>query len=175
MNLSKTTKSIDDSKDIATVQVTFQGIVINACIVEPRGYHSKVETGKHGILLEISQNQYFFLPIENIDRPKDLEDGENAVGNFATNCMIKFLNNGSILIKNNSGSIELDSSGNIILNAGINNGVQYQALNIALQSLISLINIELGKIATAVPAYNITKTDLVQDFTTSMLIDVKVK
>ncbi|PNX52005.1 MAG: hypothetical protein BV456_01005 [Thermoplasmata archaeon M8B2D] len=156
MNQAKTTNKLKDNKDIARAQAEYLGRVIeNAVLIEPKGFHNKIPVGTQCLIFKISQNQHFILPIENIKRPKDLQDGEVATGNFEKNAHIKYKNNGDVVI-----------------NDGQNNGVQYQAMDTFIQSIISQINTELQKIDNAVAGY--TKTDVVQDTSASKVDKLKV-
>lgn len=154
-----TTNKVDDTKDISRVQVKYLGITIdNAVIVEPKGSHTKLPKGTQCLVFSISQNQHFILPIENIKRPKDLESGERATGNFEKNSHIKFKNNGDVVI-----------------NDGENNGIQYQATDTYIQSLVSQINAELTKIAGVLPAYSAIKSTIVIDTSPSKIDKLKVE
>jgi len=170
----KTTNTLNDKKDIARVQVEFDGSTIdNVVLIQSQGEHAIPPKGTNCLVVQVSDNQYFAFMNENIKRPKDLEAGEKATGNFEAGCMIKYRNNGDIEILNKQGAtITLNSSGEVIINAGSNNAVQYQAMDIFIQSLVAQVNAELTKIDTAVPSY--TTTPIVVDTTSSKIIKFKV-
>lgn len=170
-----TTNKIDDSKEIPRVQVEFDGNTVdNMVLIEPKGEHSIPPKGTNCLVLQVSENQYFILPNDNKNRPKDLKDTEKATGNFEAGCMIKYRNNGDIEIFNKQGaSVTLNSSGEVVVNAGSNNAVQYQAMNTFIQSFVSQVNAELQKIDTAVPAY--TTTPIIVDTSTSKITKFKVE
>lgn len=152
-----TTNEVDESTEIARVQVEYLGNTVdNLVILEPKGFHTKLPVGTHGLVIEISKNQLFFLHYENKLRPKDLEDGEEATGNFEKNSIIKYKNDGSVVV-----------------NDGENNAVQYQAMDTFIQSFVTLVNAELVKIDAAVPAY--TTTPIVVDTVPSKITKFKVE
>lgn len=158
MNQAKTTNNLKENKDIARVQIEYLGRVIeNAVLVEPKGFHNKIPKETQCLVFSISQNQHFILPIENIKRPKDLQDGEVATGNFEKNAHIKYKNNGDVVV-----------------NDGQNNGVQYQATDTYIQSLVSQINAELNKIASVLPAYSAIKQNVSIDTSSSKVEKLKV-
>ena len=155
MRQAVTTNILDDSKDIARVQVEFMGNTIdNVVVLEQKGTHSIPPKGTPCAVFQIGDNQHFAFMFENKQRPKDLKDTERAEGNFEAGCMIKYRENGDIEILNKQGAtITLNSDGEVIVNGGSNNAVQYQAMNAFIQSFVTQVNAELTKIKTAVPAY----------------------
>ena len=61
-----TTNKVDDSKEISRVQIECMGETLdNAVLVEPKGFHTKLPIGTQGLVYFVSQNQYFFFPLEN--------------------------------------------------------------------------------------------------------------
>ena len=169
------TNTLNDTKEIPRIQVEFLGNTIdNVVLIQPKGMHTIPPKGTPCLVVSISGNQHFAFLMENNSRPKDLKDTEVAIGNFEAGCMIKYRKNGDIEIFNKQGaSITLNSNGDVIVNGGVNNAVQYQAMDVFVQSLITKINAELVKIDTAVPAY--TTTTIVEDTSPSKIVKLKVE
>lgn len=111
MKQCRTKRPVKDIKGkFPTVQITYMGRTSDASVAEPYGTHGSSPLDTACLLITIGdEGNKYIIPLSAQTRPEGLKEGEFVTGNFKVGSIIKFDENGNILIQS-KGEVNIEAT-----------------------------------------------------------------